>query len=499
MNSKVGGECLKISDLIGEATEYDKKETLEERKPKSWLKSVSAFANGVGGVLVFGVNDDEEPVGLEDAKDISEKISEIIKTKMDPIPQVIMEFYKEQGKEFIILRVPSGMETPYYYFGEGNRTAFVRVGNQSIPAGAIDLKRLVLRGSNMTYDSLPSRYKLNDYAFTKLRSVYRKRAGQEIEEADFLSFGLVDENGMLTNAGALLSDDSPIRHSRLFCTRWYGLDKASGVMEAIDDKEFSGSLVTLLQNGEEFVTNNSKKRWKKTTDGRVEMPDYPERAVLECVVNALIHRDYLDLGSEVHIEMYDDRIEIYSPGGMYDGSKVQNLDTDRVPSRRRNPIIADIFNRMNFMERRGSGFKKIKGDYRKEVNYKEILEPKFYSDNSSFWVTLYNLNYNVPVEKVDIDDEKVDFGSEKVDFEGRKVNIELIEIALTEMKVNLPTKDKAKEVFLHFRPRTVFSRKEVVELLKISPTSASNLLGKMDKAGLLDSVAGQGKGKYRFK
>lgn len=248
MNLGVGGEILRISDLIGEATEYDKKETLEERRPKSWLKSVSAFANGIGGALIFGVTDNEELIGLSDSKDVSEKISEIIKTKMDPIPQVIMEIHEEAGNEFVILRVPSGIETPYYYIGEGNRTAFVRVGNQSVPAGTIDLKRLVLNGSNKTYDSLTSQYKYEDFAFTKLRSVYRKRAGQELEGSDFTSFGLTDVNGMLTNAGALLADDSPIRHSRLFCTRWYGLDKASGVMEAIDDKEFSGSLVTLLQS-----------------------------------------------------------------------------------------------------------------------------------------------------------------------------------------------------------------------------------------------------------
>ncbi len=73
-----------------------------------------------------------------------------------------------------------------------------------------------------------------------------------------LSF--LDESGNLTNEGALLADDSPIRHSRLFCTRWYGLDKASGVMDALDDKEYSGSLISLLQNGEGFVKNNSKKQ-----------------------------------------------------------------------------------------------------------------------------------------------------------------------------------------------------------------------------------------------
>ncbi|HCS10746.1 MAG TPA: AAA family ATPase, partial [Clostridiales bacterium] len=82
---------MKISDFIGEATQYDKKEKLEERRPKSWLKSVSAFANGAGGLLIFGVNDKGELLGLVDSKDVSEKISEIIKTKMDPIPQVIME------------------------------------------------------------------------------------------------------------------------------------------------------------------------------------------------------------------------------------------------------------------------------------------------------------------------------------------------------------------------------------------------------------------------
>lgn len=249
---------MTISDFIGETTEYDKKLTLEEKKPKSWLKSVSAFANGKGGSLFFGVMNDDTLIGLKDVQTVSEKISETIKTKMDPIPPTDLEIYEEDEKQFIVLRVSSGIETPYYYVGDGNRIAFIRVGNESIPAGAIDLKRLVLRGSNKTYDSLSSLYPYEKYAFTKLRSVYRQRTGKELEEVDFISFGLVDENGMLTNAGALLADESPLRHSRLFCTRWNGLDKASGIMEALDDKEFSGSLIILLQGGEEFVKNNTK-------------------------------------------------------------------------------------------------------------------------------------------------------------------------------------------------------------------------------------------------
>ena len=202
---------MKLSDFMGEATEYDKKEMLEERKPKSWLKSVSAFANGIGGALFFGVSNDEVLVGLDDAKGISEKISEAIKTKMDPAPQVILEIHAEDGKKFVVLRVPSGQETPYYYTGDGNRIAYVRIGNESVPASAVDLKRLVLRGSNTSFDSLSTRYSFESLAFTKLRSVYRMRTGTELTDSDFVSFDLVDENNMLTNAGVLLADESPMR------------------------------------------------------------------------------------------------------------------------------------------------------------------------------------------------------------------------------------------------------------------------------------------------
>lgn len=392
---------MKILDFIGEATAYDKKAELEVKRPKSWLKSVSAFANGNGGVLFFGVNDDDTLRGIDDVQFVSEKISEQIKDKMDPVPQVDMQIHSEEDKKFIILHVFAGAETPYYYVGDGGRIAYVRIGNRSEPASATELKRLVLKGSGRSYDSLPTNYKFADFAFTKLKSVYKMKTHKELTDEDFISFGLADDTGKLTNAGILLADDSPVHHSRLFCTRWYGLDMTSGVMEAIDDKEFSGSLVTLLQNGVEFINLNTKKRWKKTATSRLEMPDYPERAITEALVNALIHRDYLEVGSEVHIDIFDNRLEIYSPGGMYDGSLVQELNTNNIPSRRRNPVIADIFSRMNFMERRGSGFKKINGDYKTAVNYTYELAPVYYSDNSTFRITLYNLNYNVPIDEND--------------------------------------------------------------------------------------------------
>lgn len=90
------------------------------------------------------------------------------------------------------------------------------------------------------------------------------------------------------------------------------------------------------------------------------MSDYCERSVFEALVNALIHRDYLILGSEVHIDIYDDRLTIYSPGGMADGTRIQERDLSSISSTRRNPILADIFGRLGYMERQGSGFGKGK-------------------------------------------------------------------------------------------------------------------------------------------
>mgnify|MGYP000220122651 FL=1 len=98
--------------------------------------------------------------------------------------------------------------------------AYIRVGNESVKTNSTELKRLVLRGKNTSYDSQLSSYKAEDYAFSKLKERYKKWTGSSFDDKDLISFGLADEQGYLTNAGALLADESPVRWSRVFCTRW---------------------------------------------------------------------------------------------------------------------------------------------------------------------------------------------------------------------------------------------------------------------------------------
>lgn len=211
-----------------------------------------------------------------------------------------------------------------------------------------------------------------------------------------ISFGLANEQGYLTNAGALIVDESPTMCSRLFCTRWNGLNKRGGIIDAFDDAEYSGSVISLIDNGEAFIKRNAKKMWRKTANSREEMPEYVERSYHEALVNAIAHRDYLIYGSEVHIDIFDNRMEIYSPGGMPDGLVIQERDPLMVPSTRRNPVLADIFNRLGYMERKGSGFGKIIGGYEFQINYDESKKPSFRSDRYQFTVIMPNLNYDVP-------------------------------------------------------------------------------------------------------
>ena len=336
------------------------------------------------------------------------------------------------------------------------------------------------------------------YTFFELQRLYKKQTHIVLEEKDYESFGLIDDKGFLTYAGALLADESPIRHSRVFCTRWNGLDKAGGLIEAWDDMEVSGSLANLFMETMNFIRRNNKMRWKKLASSRANMPEYPERAVQECVINALIHRDYLEIGSEVHVDIFDDRMEIFSPGGMLDGSQIQNLNPMEVRSKRRNPVIADVFNRMDLMERRGSGFKKIIDAYRNAYLYREDVLPKMYSNDVDFWVILRNLNYGIEgndsftQENDSFTQENDSFTQENESYNLRKV--------LEQAQISNIMREHILTTYAHASNGSVFSRKELLIWLGFAASSAAGrVINTMKTLDLIERADGHGNGKYRFR
>ena len=297
-----------IEQLIAEATECDFKVALETKKPKSWLKSVSAFSNGIGGTLFFGVSDDREPIGLSDVQKDAEAISRLIKERITPLPQFILKPLQEDGKNLLALEVSPGRSTPYYYKADGVMEAYIRVGNESVIAPDYIVNELILKGTNQSFDTLTTDAVKKDYSFTLLEATYLERTGLRFEPSDYVSFGLTDKNGLLTNAGKLMTDQHTVYNSRMFCTRWNGLEKGSIFDDALDDKEY----------------------------------------------------------------------DIYS-----------------IRSMRRNPVIADLFHRMKYMERRGSGLRKIVSETEKLPGYTEAYKPEFSSTATDFRVILKNVNYNL--------------------------------------------------------------------------------------------------------
>jgi len=375
--------------LIAEATEYEFKAAVEANKPRSWLKTISAFANGIGGSIYFGVSDDGVAVGLENIQQAAEQISEIIKARIEPaIKNIVLEPLKVDGQEILRVQISGGVNTPYYYTGDGNKVAYYRIGNESAPAPVAVLNELLMKGLNQTFDALETKYRYSDYSYTLFEATYKQKTNNVITKPkDYQSFNLLSANDTLTFVGALFADQCPVYQSQVFCTRWNGLKKGGLYVDALDSDEFQSNVISLLTDALKFVRHNSSVKWKKTGSGRIEMPDYPLEAVHEALVNALVHRDYMIQGSEIHVDMYDDRLEIVSPGGMPDGKRIQDLDIDDVASVRRNPIICDIFSRLRLMERRGSGLRKIMDQY------PENTAPSFRSTAQSFIVTLPNLNF----------------------------------------------------------------------------------------------------------
>ena len=453
---------MKLEGLIGECTAYDFKIMLETKRPKSWLKSVCAFANGLGGSLFFGVANDGTIKGLDDVQQVCEMVSHKVRDYMDPLPEVEMIPQRVDHLTILELKVHPGNYTPYYYVGDGQRIAYVRIGDESLPATAEQMLRLVLKGSNKPFDSLHTPYKTEEHSFSILANAFRERTGQEWNKKYLLSFGLVTEQGMLTNAGALFADDCPLWQSRLYCTRWDGKTKG----DAINDAEYTGNVLMLLREAMNFVKSNTKSGWKKLPDRRKNQPEYAERALLEALVNHFIHRDYTIIGSEVHLDIYEDRLVITSPGGMYNGMLIQHLEIEEVSSERRNPILANVMAQLDYMEKRGSGLSRICNETKALAGYREELKPLFKSTPTQFQTCIFS-----SAEKPIVGDSVGDMSETKLSDRQQKI-VDIIKI----------------------KPTT--SAKQMSETLSVSQRTIERDLSIMKEAGILKREGKDNKGMW---
>ncbi len=379
---------LKEEIQNGESRTLEYKLELPQDNQK-WIKTIIAFANGAGGKFVIGVNNKRQIKGIPAATDIFE-LKDAIADTIGQLcePQIMFDVFQESvdDKTLIIIQVFPGNSTPYYLksLGKENGT-FVRLGATTRNADLTTLDELELRKKRKSYDEIPNLdLDVSDSDIKYLCNDFSRRTGKKITKETLLNlhlFGKKDGKLVATNAYAIFLGKHDYL-SRIQCARFKGTDR----VKFIDKKDFSGPLLEQVENAYKFVLGHIN--MGITIDGlyRKEQYELPEKAIRELILNAVIHRNYM-MNSSVQVAVYDDRLEVSSPGSLYGTLTLSEALEGR--SSIRNKVIAEVCDKLDVIEGWGTGLKRIIASC-KEMG---IAPPEFLEIGDLFRINFYRPSY----------------------------------------------------------------------------------------------------------
>ncbi len=317
-------------------------------------KEIVAFANSDGGELYIGVDRYGNAVGVANADETMEQVGNMIRDgiKPDLTAYTAIEAVRENGKTLVRVSVLRGVKRPYHLAEKGLKPSgvFVRHGVSSVPATDEMIREMLRESDGATFDA--SRCINQDLTFSYAETCFAK-AGLPFGESQKRTLGLVDSDGYYTNTALLLSDEC--EHS-IKCAVYEGTGKTKFKTR----KEFCGSVLRQIDEAYEFLSlcNNLN----STFEGlhRIDHPDYPAYAIREALLNSVVHRDY-DYSGSIIINIYDDRMEFISLGGLVKGITMQDILGG--VSQSRNTRLANVFYRLELIESYGTGIKRILESY----------------------------------------------------------------------------------------------------------------------------------------
>lgn len=358
--------------------------TLEfkQQLSKSYLKTVSAYANYGTGKIIFGIADDGTPVGLADPQDTCLRIEHAINDSIDPVPR--FELAIEGDTRTVTLTVHEGPDKPYLSSGR----AYRRTDTSTVEVSRLEYGRLVLTGEHVSFDALVA--KEQDLAFGHLEKELASKLGlKPLDQNSLISLELMTPSGEYCNAAALLADSN----------HFPGVDIARfgesiNIINARHTFEHMSVLEQMQRTLEVFDTYYAYE--EIVGFERIAKTLVPREAFREAIANALVHRCW-DVRANIKVGMFADRIEITSPGGLPAGI-TEELYLAGGPSVARNPILANVFFRLGHIERFGTGIPRILDEYAHET-----VSPSFALRDSSITVML-------PVtvlENVTLDEEAI--------------------------------------------------------------------------------------------
>ena len=357
----------------------DQETELKIELTKDIKKEIVAFANTNNGTIYIGIDDNGKIIGLKQAEKDLEALSGMIREGIKSDLTLYTKIYIErvEDKDIIIVKVSEAPNKPYYLSDKGLKSSgvYLRHGNVSVQANEEVIKKLLIESNSNSFENNVSN--MQDLHFEYLKDIF-KIHNIEIDDNKFKTLNIVNLNNEYTNLGLLLSDECPYS---IKCAIFNGNSK----LEFRDRKEFRGSVLKQVNDTFEYLDLYNKTKGKIVGLERIDTKDYPEYAIRESLLNAVIHRNYNFTGS-ILVSLFDDHLEFTSLGGLVKGISIEDLYNG--VSESRNPNLANIFYRLKYVESFGTGIGRIMESY-KEYDKKPLIT----NTENTFKVTLYNVNY----------------------------------------------------------------------------------------------------------
>ncbi|MDR2196447.1 MAG: putative DNA binding domain-containing protein [Coriobacteriales bacterium] len=390
----MGNEELLADIKCGESNRLEFKRELPKENLR-YIKTLVAFANGSGGKLIIGVdNETREIVGVDKPDRTIDSIADALSNLCEPQLFPAITSHALDGKTIISVEVFPGRKTPYFIKSLGRQKGvYVRVGATSRVADAVKVKELVLRGEGDSFDAqvyldepldlkaaeklclVIERYKRNSALTNGLSEPKKKVTIKNLE-----NWGLVRrESGELlpTNAFMLMTNN-PFKYVAVQCGVFKGTNRAVFV----DKREYSGPIYEQVEEAERFVLRNIRLKADFDRLQRVETYELPIAAIREAIVNGQVHR-FMESTMHLQVLLFDDRLEVSSPGALYGGLTLEMALAGNVTVRNR--VVAETFKQMGLFENWGTGLQRIK----ESCEAMGLPEPEFQEIGDTFRVNIY--------------------------------------------------------------------------------------------------------------
>jgi len=348
----------------------------KENLDKNFAKEIVAFSNAGGGVILLGVKDDGKKIGIN----ITNKLkSQIIDIGRGCDPHINIDL--EEKNKILIVHIKEGQNKPY----SCKNGFYLKIGPNSQKIGRDEILKLSIKTANLRFDEqICPKFDWKDFDDDKFEYYLNlAHISNNLKKENILkNIKILTEDGF-TNAGVLMFAKEPYKYfksSKLRCIHFQDNDR----LNILDKKEVDKGIVGNIEYAVEYLTERNPVRFEINGLKREEYPEYRVEAYREAIVNAVIHRDYFEERSDIAVEKLKNKIIINNPGGL-----IFPKDKFGILSMPRNRLIADLIARTYFMEKAGTGIKRIQTYSKKNGNNVN------FNINEFFFVEINNVSEKI--------------------------------------------------------------------------------------------------------